>query len=228
MGRILEILDEHPPSTTGALAASADITGGVEFRHLTFGYGNGTPVLKDIHLVVRAGADRGDRGPDGLGQDDPREPPPAPLRSAAGNAVRRRHRREGDPPPGAAAEQSASCPRRPFLFSDTLRDEPRLRPGRRRRQEQVEWASGVAQLAKDVAVFPEGYETAVGERGLTLSGGQKQRATLARALASTRGSSFSTILSRPWTPRQRRTSSTGSARSSDRGRRSSCPIASPP
>jgi len=50
-------------------------------------------------------------------------------------------------------------------------------------KQRVEWAAGVAQLARDVAEFPQGYDTFVGERGITLSGGQKQRAALARALA---------------------------------------------
>ena len=44
-------------------------------------------------------------------------------------------------------------------------------------------AASVARLDKDVESFPKGYETSVGERGITLSGGQKQRAALARALA---------------------------------------------
>jgi ATP-binding cassette subfamily B protein len=48
---------------------------------------------------------------------------------------------------------------------------------------RVEWAAEVAQLSKDIAEFPQGYDTFVGERGITLSGGQKQRAALARALA---------------------------------------------
>jgi len=47
----------------------------------------------------------------------------------------------------------------------------------------VEWAAGVAQLEKDLRDFPQGFETTVGERGITLSGGQKQRTALARALA---------------------------------------------
>jgi ATP-binding cassette subfamily B protein len=55
-------------------------------------------------------------------------------------------------------------------------DEPELK-------RRVEWAAEVAQLARDVAEFPQGYDTFVGERGITLSGGQKQRAALARALA---------------------------------------------
>ncbi len=51
------------------------------------------------------------------------------------------------------------------------------------REERVRWAAGVSQLAKDVSDFPKGFETFVGERGITLSGGQKQRTALARALA---------------------------------------------
>ena len=47
----------------------------------------------------------------------------------------------------------------------------------------MEWAAGIAQLDREVASFPKGYETFVGERGITLSGGQKQRVALARALA---------------------------------------------
>jgi ATP-binding cassette subfamily B protein len=48
---------------------------------------------------------------------------------------------------------------------------------------RAEWAAGVAQLQKDLRDFPLGFDTTVGERGITLSGGQKQRAALARALA---------------------------------------------
>jgi ATP-binding cassette subfamily B protein len=73
-------------------------------------------------------------------------------------------------------------PQEPFLFSDTLEENLawgiETGDGHRARD-----AAAVAQLAKDVQDFPNGYHTVVGERGVTLSGGQKQRATIARALA---------------------------------------------
>jgi ATP-binding cassette subfamily B protein len=86
-------------------------------------------------------------------------------------------------------------PQEPFLFSDTLEDNvafgldaqaaaDSLDPGARAaRHERIVTASSVARLDKDVADFLKGYETVVGERGITLSGGQKQRTALARAVA---------------------------------------------
>ena len=92
-------------------------------------------------------------------------------------------------------------PQEPFLFSDTLADNvafgldahaqrrgPALvGPGRSTHRgldggEQIVAAAAVARLDKDVADFPKGYDTVVGERGITLSGGQKQRTALARAI----------------------------------------------
>jgi ATP-binding cassette, subfamily B, multidrug efflux pump len=97
-------------------------------------------------------------------------------------------------------------PQEPFLFSDTLADNvafgldaglvvrqahhergsarPELVEGRAKaeRHEKILAAAAVARLDKDVADFPKGYETTVGERGITLSGGQKQRTAIARAI----------------------------------------------
>jgi ATP-binding cassette subfamily B protein len=74
-------------------------------------------------------------------------------------------------------------PQDPFLFSTRIKDNiafalPEVD------MERVRRAAGVASLAAEIEAFPRGYDTVVGERGVTLSGGQKQRLTLARALAA--------------------------------------------
>jgi ATP-binding cassette subfamily B protein len=71
----------------------------------------------------------------------------------------------------------------PFLFSTTLAEN--IAFGARAEQgspERVAAAASIARLDKDLAQFPQGYDTTVGERGITLSGGQKQRVAIARAL----------------------------------------------
>jgi ATP-binding cassette, subfamily B, multidrug efflux pump len=75
-------------------------------------------------------------------------------------------------------------PQEPFLFGATLAENIAFGvPEGQDAGERVARAAGVARLDKDVAGFPLGYETVIGERGITLSGGQKQRAAIARALA---------------------------------------------
>ena len=73
----------------------------------------------------------------------------------------------------------------PFLFSDTIAENIAFGAatnGQAATREAVERAAAIARLDKDVASFPRGLDTMVGERGITLSGGQKQRVALARAL----------------------------------------------
>ena len=180
MGRInaifdapVEIRDEDPLDVT-------EIQGEVEFRSLTFGYGE-TKVLHDIDLKVPAGTTVAIVGPTGSGKSTlvsliPRlwDAPTGTL-LVDGRDVRRI-------PLETLRGAVGFVPQESFLFSDSVRDNVAfgLREGDAGR---VEWAAEVAQLAGDVREFPKGFETHVGERGITLSGGQKQRAALARALA---------------------------------------------
>jgi len=74
-------------------------------------------------------------------------------------------------------------PQEPFLFSTTIAENIAFGvDAREASPESVAAAAAVARLDKDIAGFPKGYETMVGERGITLSGGQKQRTAIARAL----------------------------------------------
>jgi len=69
----------------------------------------------------------------------------------------------------------------PFLFNATIAENIAFGVNQAERP-RVEWAARVAGLTEDVEGFPDGFETLVGERGLTLSGGQKQRTAIARAI----------------------------------------------
>ncbi len=181
MGRLDEILDAVPDIRDQETEPGPPLEGAVEFRHLSFGYGN-EPVLQDINLSVPAGSTVAIVGPTGCGKSTlmsllPRlyQAPPGSL-FIDGRDVRRI-------PLAELRSAVGLVPQETFLFSASVRENLAfgLPPEDASR---VEEAAQVAQLAKDVTAFPQGYETFVGERGITLSGGQKQRAALARALAS--------------------------------------------
>lgn len=181
MGRIDEILDSPPEICDQETEPGPPLQGSVEFRRLSFGYGD-QPVLQGIDLQVPAGATVAIVGPTGCGKSTlmsliPRlyQAPPGSV-FVDGRDVRRI-------PLAQLRGAIGLVPQESFLFSTSVRENLAFGlPGEG--ASRVEWAAGVAQLAKDVADFPQGYETFVGERGITLSGGQKQRAALARALAS--------------------------------------------
>ena len=185
MGRIDEILRAPAEIDDERARPGPTLHGGVEFRDLTFSY-DGRPVLRDVSLAVPAGTTVAIVGPTGSGKSTlvsliPRlfEAPPATV-LVDGRDVR-------TIPLHDLRGAVALVPQETFLFSDTVGENVAFGlqggdPEARRRR--TEAAAEVAQLAKDVRDFPQGYETFVGERGITLSGGQKQRAALARALAT--------------------------------------------
>ena len=175
------------------------VRGEVEFRGLTFAY-DGRDVLTDVSARVGPGQVLALVGPTGSGKSTlvdllPRlfEPPRGTV-FVDGVDVR-------DLPLPVLRGAIGYVPQEPFLFSTSVAENvafgaveaaaagaapppagaPAL-PGEL--QAAVERAAAVAQLDGDARAFPEGYETTVGERGITLSGGQKQRVALARALVA--------------------------------------------
>jgi ATP-binding cassette subfamily B protein len=158
------------------------IQGAIEIRDLTFAFGD-REVLSHVSFSVNAGETVAIVGGTGSGK------------STLVNLLPRLH----NPPRGSMlidgrdvldiplAELRAAIgfvPQEPFLFSDTLAANVALgAPDMATRQlERIRAAGTIAQLDQDVADFPKGYDTMVGERGITLSGGQKQRTALARAV----------------------------------------------
>jgi len=181
--RITRLLEETPSIDTapGALRPRGPARGELEFRDLTFCYpGARSPVLDHVSFRVPAGTTVALVG-----------------RTASGKStVLALLPRLFDPPPGTVfvdghdvraldlpwlRAQVASVPQDPFLFSATVaaniaygvaNEDPAA----------IERAARVAHLAGDVAGFPSGFATLVGERGITLSGGQRQRTAIARAV----------------------------------------------
>jgi ATP-binding cassette subfamily B protein len=188
MGRIHPILDTPPEIRDEDPLDVGEIRGDVEFRSLTFAY-DGVPVLRDIDLRVPAGTTVAVVGPTGSGKSTLVGLLPrlfdAPLGAlfVDGHDVRRL-------PLATLRGAVGFVPQESFLFSATVRENvafgarDEASTGSTDEGKRVEWATGVAQLDKDLRDFPQGLETTVGERGLTLSGGQKQRTALARALAT--------------------------------------------
>ena len=181
MGRIGALLDTVPAIRDETPREVAALTGAVSFRGLTFAYGE-APVLAEIDLEVAAGSTVAIVGPTGSGKSTlvsliPRLiDPPAGTVFVDGIDVR-------ELPLASLRGAVGYVPQETFLFSATLRENVAfgLRGDGNGRGEA---AAEIAQLAYDVKDFPKGYETFVGERGITLSGGQKQRTALARAIAT--------------------------------------------
>jgi ATP-binding cassette subfamily B protein len=158
------------------------LRGEIEIRGLTFSYPSGArPALRGIDLRVPAGSRLGVVGPVGSGKTALASLVPHLYELPDGKVFL-----DGVDlnriPLRALRSQIAMVPQDAFLFSMTLAENvayglPRLDPAR------VQAAARRAQLSKDVAGLPHGFETVVGERGVMLSGGQRQRAALARALA---------------------------------------------
>ena len=179
--RMRDVL-EIPPAITDAEAIHASVRQGeIELRNLTFRFGN-TVVLNDVSAVLPAGTTTAIVGATGSGKSTllallPRlhEPPSGTVFI---DGVDVRHI-----PLAALRAAIGFVPQEAFLFSDTVKENIAFGVPGAALQEHIERVSGIARLDKDLPDFPKGYDTVVGERGITLSGGQKQRTAIARALA---------------------------------------------
>jgi ATP-binding cassette subfamily B protein len=188
--RMLEVMDTAPAITddeaTGELTEATAVRGEIEIRHLTFSYGDRV-VLADVSARIPAGTTTAIVGATGAGKSTlisllPRlHQPPAGTVFIDGVDVRHI-------PLAALRGAIGFVQQEPFLFSTTIADNVAFALpsadalGAEETRARVERAAAVARLDKDVDGFPNGYDTMVGERGITLSGGQKQRTALARAL----------------------------------------------
>ncbi|MGD0158216.1 MAG: ABC transporter ATP-binding protein [Terracidiphilus sp.] len=213
--RIDELLKAEPAisddSAVSSFGPETVLRGEIEFRHLTFSYGEspeqtpvlhptdkdlsagapvvrpadkdlstGTPVLRDISLHIPAGSSLAIVGPTGCGK------------STLVNLITRLYEApegtlliDGRPvreyPLAVLRGNIGMVPQETFLFSETIRENLAFGAPHASPEELLE-AADAAHIRQEFEEFPQGFETMVGERGVTLSGGQKQRAAIARAL----------------------------------------------
>jgi ATP-binding cassette subfamily B protein len=180
--RIHDIMLVEPAISDGPNTRSGiDVKGAIEFRDLTFRYApDGPPVLNKINLVVEPGKVVAFAGQTGSGKSTLMNLIPRLLDAEPGMVLI-----DGHPIRELSLQQLRASigyvPQETVLFSETLAENIAFgAPGAK--PTDIQKSGELAGLSEDVHGFPEGYQTIVGERGITLSGGQKQRAAIARAV----------------------------------------------
>jgi ABC-type multidrug transport system fused ATPase/permease subunit len=179
--RIFEVMDE--PEEVTDRPGAIDLPSGegrIRFERVNFSYGVGRPVLEDVDLEVEPGRTIALIGHTGSGKTTLTSLVPRFYDASAGRVLV-----DGvDVRDVKLASLRASIgviSQDPFLFSASVRENIAFGRGDAT-DEEVERASRLAQAAEFVERLPDGYETVIGERGITLSGGQRQRIAIARAL----------------------------------------------
>ncbi|MEM7802476.1 MAG: ABC transporter ATP-binding protein, partial [Chloroflexota bacterium] len=177
--RVLELINTETALDENVAGHDADIEGGVEFKEVSFSYIPGTEILKEISFSVQPGETVAIVGQTGSGK------------STLAKLINRTYdTSDGDVLiDGVSVREWKLAPLRQqisiieqdiFLFSRTIGENISF-GDQSATQEEIEAAAKAAQAHDFILSFKDGYDTVVGERGVTLSGGQRQRLALARA-----------------------------------------------
>ena len=177
--RVLEVLDLEPDVADRPGARPATLGGAIEYDRVTFGYGKGRPVLRDVSLSALPGQTIAIVGPTGAGKTTLINlllrfyDPWSGAITVDGTDLR-------DMQVRSLREQIALVLQDPFIFPLTVAENISYgRPDATR--DQIVAAAKAASAHPFIEALPNGYTTVVGERGTTLSGGEKQRLSIARA-----------------------------------------------
>jgi ATP-binding cassette subfamily B protein len=182
-GRLMEIVKQvREPLHDGDFTPTGPVQGDVRFESVTFTYADGdTEVLRGLSFHVKPGQSLALLGSTGSGKTSLVNLLPRFHEYSSGSilldSVELR-----DYSRAFLRQQIGIVQQEPFLFSRSIRDNIVYGVGRAVSQAEVERAAKVAAIHEVVMGFPNGYNTLVGEKGVTLSGGQKQRLTIARTL----------------------------------------------
>ena len=179
IGRIQEILD-IPEEEMDKNGLKPEIQGGIEFKDVWFEYEKGNPVLKNISFRIKKGQTVSIMGPTGSGK------------TTLVNLLSRLYEYTGGSIKIDGVEikkinkewlrqNTGMVAQEPFLYSKTISENISLARKQSSITEVCE-AAGIAAVHNVIQEFGKGYDTIVGEKGVTLSGGQKQRVTIARTV----------------------------------------------
>lgn len=178
IGRIREILDEAPESIDET--AGEPVRGDIAVENLSFAYGDGPAALDDLSITIAEGETVALLGPPGAGKSTLVNLL-VRLYDYEQGSIRIGGREVRDLNRDAVRSAFGMVLQDPFLFSKTVRENVVI--GRSTAADhEVEESARAADIHGNIVEFEEGYDTRVGERGVTLSGGQRQRVAIARAL----------------------------------------------
>ena len=181
VGRIHEVLNERAEDSVAG-GTTPPLSGDIEFKDVVFSYEEANPVLENLSMTIKGGSTIAVLGGTGSGK------------STLAQLLQRLYDiKSGDITVGGESIMKMSKPylrgrigivlQEPFLYSKTILENIGIKmetPD----SESIHEAARVAAIHDDIVGFDKGYDTIVGERGVTLSGGQKQRVAIARALVN--------------------------------------------
>ncbi len=180
MGRINRIMEQKPDIAPKPNAPRPDLKGDLQLKKLSIIL-DGRKILDEIDMQIPRGSLIGITGPVGSGKSTLLKSLPRLVEAQNGSIELNGHSIK-DVDLYHLRNQFGIVPQRSFLFSTSIRNNIGFASAGMN-DEKLNSLSKMASLDRDFSLFPEGFETIVGERGITISGGQKQRVSIARALA---------------------------------------------